>query len=198
MAQIDEQELAVARLYAEAMRRLAPAGAERSMLGELEELLDLLDRRPEIERMFTSPLVDTDSRRQTLERAFRGQVSDLLLDSLQVMNQKGRLGLVRAFTAAYRQEIERAEGIVEVQVTSAVPLGEEQRRQVETAAGRMVGATARLAETVDPSLIGGMVIKAGDRKVDTSVSAEIEAVGARLMKRSSKELLSGKSYLSEE
>lgn len=193
----DVEELAVAELYADALRRLAPDDEEEGLLAELDGIAEMLDRNPEVEEAFRSPLVDAGRRRETLEKTLRGRVSDLLVDTLQVMNRKGRLGLVRALAEAFRREFERARGIVEVEVTTAVPLSDEMRRRTAEAAGRMVGATARLAETVEPSLLGGIVIRVGDRKIDSAVSTEISKIGNRLLERSSRELLSGKTYVIE-
>lgn len=193
----DEDELAIAQLYADALRRLAPDEAEEGLLAELDAVVEMLDGNPEIEEVFRSPLVDAERRRETLERALRGRASDLLVDTLQVMNRKGRLGLLRALAEAYRREYESARGIVEVEVTTAVPLSDELRRRTAEAAGRMVGATARLAETVEPELLGGIVIRVGDRKIDSAVATEISKIANRLLERSSRELLSGKTYVIE-
>ncbi|MDH3743877.1 MAG: ATP synthase F1 subunit delta [Acidobacteriota bacterium] len=195
---IDERELAVASLYAEALLGLATAqGAEDDVLLELEGVVELLDRDPDIERAVATPLVDSESRCQTLERSFRGRMSDLLVDTFQVMNRKGRLRLLRALAEAYRQGLEKAKGIVEVQVMTAVALSPENRKRTEEVAARVLEATPRLVETVDPELLGGMVIQVGDRKFDSSVSREISKLGERLFERTAQELLSGKTYFSD-
>ncbi len=195
---IDERELAVANLYAEAILGLAKAGGtEDELLGELEGTVELLDRDPDIELALATPLVDAESRRETIERAFRGRASDLLVDSFQVMNRKGRLVLLRALAEAYRKALEKAKGVVEVRVATAVPLSAENRRRTEELAARILDATPRLVEAVDPDLLGGMVVQVGDRKFDTSVSRELSTLGERLFERSSQELLSGKTYFSD-
>ena len=197
-AKIDERELAVAGLYAEALLGLATAqGIEGEVLAELDGVVELLDRDPDIEAAIATPLVDGESRRQTVERSFRGRASDLLVDTLQVMNRKGRLSLMRALAEAYRQGLEKAKGIVEVRVTTAVPLSPENRKRTEEIAARVLRATPRLVETVEPDLLGGMVIQVGDRKFDSSVSREISRLGERLFERTAQELLSGKSYFSD-
>ena len=57
--------------------------------------------------------------------------------------------------------------------------------------------TARLEESVEPSLIGGLVLQLADRKIDTSVSKEIRGLEHRLMERASQEIHSGKTYFEE-
>jgi F-type H+-transporting ATPase subunit delta len=189
--------MAVARLYAEATHGLAVVeDCEDAVLDELSVVVDLLDRQPEVEQMFASPLVDTEERSSILERVFRHRLSDLLVDSFQVMNRKHRLGLLRAFAKAYGRVFEESKGIVEVRVTTAIPLGEKQRLRAAESASRLVRGKARLVEAVDPSLLGGMVLQVGDTKFDTSVSRELATIGQRLYECSSRELLSGKSHVS--
>ena len=178
----DERELAVARVYAGVVLDLADgAGAGDSVLDELEGLKELLDRDANFERALASPLVDAEARRGMLEKTLRGQASDLLVNSLQVMNNKGRLGLLRALIEGYRREYEEKNGITEVDVTSAEALTAEQRARAEEVARKWTGGTVRLVEIVDPSILGGMVFRAGDRKLNRSVARELDIMKARLL-----------------
>lgn len=186
---IDERELAVARVYSGVVLGLADqAGAADDVLDELDGLKDLLDRDPDFERAMASPLVDAEARRDMVEKALRGQASDLVVNSLQVMNDKGRLGLLRAFIEGYRQDYEKANGITEVDVTTAEPLTSEQRERAERVASTWTGGSVRLVEIVDPSIIGGMVFRAGDRKLNRSVSRELDIMKARLFDRASQQI----------
>ncbi len=177
----DERELAVARLYAGATLELAEAaGASESVLEELALVGELLDRDPNIESALSSPLVDTEVRRELLETALRGRASDLVVNSLQVMNRKGRLGLLRAFIEGYRREFEAMRGITEVDVVIAEPLSTEQRARAQQVAEKWTGGQVRLVEIVDSEIIGGVIFKAGDRKLNRSVSRELDIMASRL------------------
>ena len=193
---IDEQTLAVAAVYADSLLELAEdQGVAETILEELAGLVEMLDANAGIEGFFISPLVDMEGRREALDRALGGRASDLLLNTLQVMNRKGRLGLVRALAEAYRRALEELRGEVEVQVTTAVPLGEEIRQRLAESTSGLTGRKARLIEQVDPALLGGMVITIGDRKIDTSVATELQKMHAKLLERASREIQSGRRYV---
>ena len=193
-----EQEIAIARVYAQAALSLAEAQREADeVLEELEGLSVEIDRNPAFSSFLVSPLVDTEERRQSLDRMFRGQMSDILLDTLQVMNNKGRSGLVRALVEAYEQEYEELRGQVRVQVKSAVPLSEGLRQQLERAVSSYTGKTAKLEESVEPWLLGGLVVQVADSRIDTSVVKEIRGLGQRLLERASHEIHSDTAYLEE-
>ena len=193
-----EQEIAIARVYAQAALSLAETqGQAESVLEEIEDLRILMDRDPAFDDFLGSPLVNTEERRASLDRMGRGQMSEILLDTLQVMNNKGRAGLVRALVEAYRQEYEELRGLVRVRVQSAIPLSDSLRGQLQNVVSSYTGKTAQLQETVEPSLIGGLVVQVADRRIDTSVVKEIRGLGQRLLERASQEIHSGRTYFEE-
>lgn len=184
----DETELAIARVYAGAILELAEdQGVADSLDRELEELEDLLRDQPRLAAFLASPVVDADERREALESMFRGRLSDLAVDSLQVMNRKGRIGLVPAVAHVYRHLLNERHGRVEVQVTTAVPLREEQREHLRRAVAEKLDKEPLLEEAVDEDLIGGVVFRIGDRKIDGSVATHLKSLSEALLARGSRE-----------
>lgn len=185
----DERELAIGRVYAAVVLGLASkAGTADAVLNELDEVKSVLDRSPQLEDALASPLVDAESRREIVEKAFRNRASDLVVNSLQVLNDKGRLSVLRAFIEGYRQEFEEKNGITEVDVTTAAKLSAEQRARAEEVASGWTGGSVRLVEIVDPEIIGGVVFRAGDRELNRSVSRELNAMKTRFLERASQHI----------
>ncbi len=186
----------VARIYAESLLALAvETGREDEVLEELDGLVAALDADPRLEEFLSSPLVNNPAKRQVLERALRGRASDLVVDALQVMRRKGRLGALRGLALGYRALWMVRKGRIEVRVASAVPLTETLRAELVRAAARRTGREPVLVETVKPSLLGGLVISIGDDKFDGSVATGVARLGESLLARASVELLSEKSYV---
>ena len=195
MAERDEQALAVAGVYARALLELAEGSGEADAVeAELLELAGLLETKPEIDAYLTSPVVDEEGRTAAIERAFRGRLSDLVVNTLQVMHDKGRLGLVGALAEAYRLENKAHHGEVDAEVKTAVPLSEPLRERIQIAASRLAGRKARLVEKVAPDLLGGLVLQIGDRKMDGSLARKIHEARAGLFERASEGLRGGKQY----
>jgi F-type H+-transporting ATPase subunit delta len=139
----------------------------------------------------TNPAIDGDERSTSIERMFRGRTHDLVVDTLQVMNRKGRIALVPAMAVAYRAAHDELAGRVEVRVTSAVPLSDDQRRRLASAIESGSGLTATLVESVDPGVVGGLVVVVGDRKADASVATKLRNLSEALRSRASRQLRSG-------
>lgn len=195
----NDRELSIAHVYSKAMLDLAEQqGDADSLLEELQGLVEYLDRNPELERFLASPLVEDEDRGKVLEKAFRGKTSDLLLDSLQVVNRKGRLSLLRGIVEGYRSEHRKLRGMVEARVRTAVPLSEALRERVRDAVARHTGHQPILIETVDPSVIGGIVIEVGDQKIDGSVAHKLRELGKVLETRASQEIVRSRSYVSQQ
>ena len=187
MSRINEKQVAIARIYSQSLLQLA-GGDAKSLLAELEDLIGLLDESPDLREFFASPLVDETVREGAIEKLFRGRASDTLVNSLQVLNRHDRLGFLDTIVELYRQQTQEQQGNVDVHVTSAVPLTDAVRGQLTDLAKRLYGRQPDLVEKVDPSLIGGLVVRVGDRKIDTSVRTQLKALRLQLADRAAREI----------
>jgi F-type H+-transporting ATPase subunit delta len=198
MATVDDRDLAHGRVYADAMFDLAEAGGQGdALLEELQQVVALADAEPNLGLFFGSPFVDEEARARVIETLFRGKASDLLVDSLQVINRNGRLGLLRAIVEAYRLEHRARRGLVDVVVRTAVPLSDRLRaRLVEVLTG-VIKTQPALIERVEPSLLGGMVVEVAGWKYDASVANRLQGLSEALQARASEETLRGTAYVAE-
>ena len=195
MATVNERSLGVARLYARAMLTVADEqGAAHTLADELGDLVAHAHRDEAFGRFLASPVLERGRRRESLERMLRGRASDLLVDSLQVINQKNRLAILDQILAAYHAAHRELLGQVEVYVSTAVPLSDEQRTDIRGRATRYTGKEVLLVERVDADLLGGVIVQIGDQKVDMSVRRDLELLASRFAARLSKEMLGGRRF----
>ena len=192
MANVDSREAGVAGVYARAMLDLAAAqGQEDELLAEMHDLARTVEDDAELATFLASPLVSSEARAEVLEKVFRRRASDLLVDSLEVINRKGRLGLLPAIAAAYRDEYRELRGLVDVRVTTAVALNEAQRTSLSGAIAGFTGKQPQLIERVDPSILGGLVVEVAGEKVDSSLATRLHDVGTALAQRAAQEMHGG-------
>lgn len=196
MPTFDDEEFAIAKVYSTAMLDLAYQAGEADSLGkELADLAALIDRDEDLAAYLTSPTVEVDARRSTIEKAFRGRAGDLLVDSLQVLNRNRRLGLLCAVAETFRLADEERRGRVEVHVRTAVPLSKRLRARLAEVFSKRTGRETDLVESVDESLIGGVVVQVGDEKFDTSVTRRLATMCEGLLDRASREIHGDKEYV---
>ena len=182
----------IAKVYADALFDLAKAAGTIDKIGaELQELASFQVQEPQFAEFLSSQVIDDDERERSLERMFRGRVDDTLLDTLQVMNQHGRIGLLPQLLRAFVLRIEEDRGQVEVQAISAVELSGVEQADVQTLAAQLTGRQPLMDYRIDPSIIGGLVLEVGGYRYDDSVRHNLDALRRRMLERSSRGLKIG-------
>ena len=185
----------VAEVYAQALLALAAqAGNENEVLEDLEGLTSFIRADADMAHFMSSPSVDADARQVTLEKLLGGKVSDLVLNTLGVLNAKGRAGIVPSVCNRYRLALEAHRGQLEVAVTSATALNDAQRRELTRVLESRTGKKVILQEDVDASLIGGLVVRVGDEKIDGSVASRLARIRSRMLDRASREIHADREY----
>jgi F-type H+-transporting ATPase subunit delta len=193
MAKVNEKEVAVARVYSQALFDVASGrGTTAEVLEELAGLGKLATEDRHFADFLSSPMIDAKDRRAAIDKMFRGRLSDVVVDGLQVVNRKGRLYLLPAIAEQFRQLLRDRDQRVDVLVWTAVPLSEALRAEIRKVVGSFTGRHPDLHEKVDPNLIGGLVLEFGDRKVDGSVLFEISKYRQRFADRAAREIFRGR------
>lgn len=195
MARYSDKELAIARVYAAAMIQQAQKLGEVDVLHrELQDLAGRLDEDELLRAIMTTPTVDAGKRTAMIERMFRTRYSDVFVDSLQVLNRKGRLDVIAAVCEAFREARDDLQGRIQILVRSAAPISEQSRDRILSILERVTGKSTEMIETVDPAILGGLVIQVSDRKLDTSVLRKLAILRQQLLERASREIHGGRPY----
>ena len=196
MRGVTDEQLPLAKVYADAMIQLAESQGETEVLAEeLDDFAMRVNENAELESFLASPTIDRETREAAIEKIFRGKYSDLFVDAIQVLNSKGRSSLVRAVAEAYALVREERLGRTRVFVRSAVPLTEELRIGLKGAARSYTGKEAELIETVDASLIGGLVVQVGDEQFDGSVRTRLSRMGMALRECAAREVFGDRVHV---
>jgi F-type H+-transporting ATPase subunit delta len=168
------------RMYA---RALFEAAKEKGRLAEVrEELGDFvaaIDAVPELDSMLRNPQLDPRAKAQALEDVLGG--ADVLLRNFLLLTvEKNRAGQLREIHREFERLMAAEERRLTVEVTTAYELSDDEAKQIvgqiEQASGRPVDAT----RSVDPDLIGGIILQAGSLRVDASVRSRLERLRREL------------------
>ncbi len=124
--------------------------------------------------MLKSPVIKSDTKDKVLGRVFGGQIGHTTERFITILVRKGREGILPEIAEGFQNVYRKEHDILVAEVMSAVPLTAESRSQVKKMAEeRHPGKSIVLKESVDASLIGGVVIRIGDDQIDASVSRRL-------------------------
>lgn len=172
----------LARVYAEALMGAAAEANQIDAVGdELDALVGSLADAPNLEAYLVSPAVSRKLKTAALTGAMAERASPLVRNFVGVLDKNGRLGTLRGVAAAYRRMRDQKSGRVRVSVTSAVPLTASQTENLTRTLAARLNQTPVLSTTVNPELLGGLVVRVGDQVFDTSVRTRLQTLRTQLM-----------------
>lgn len=149
---------------------------------DLGDFVEAERQVPELGELLRNPQLDKRAKTAAVD-AVAGEADPLVLNLLRLLVEKNRAGEVAQVAEEFERMAAVEEGELSVELTTAYELSEEEARaivgQIEQRSGRKVEAT----RTVDPELIGGMVLQVGSRRVDASIRGRIEQLGRDLRTR---------------
>src|SRR5687767_15067068 len=142
----------VATTYARALLDLAGAEKADEVRRELADVTQMLDAEPAFAEIVADPGVSEQRRGELVERVFGdGRVSPLMRNFLRVLNAKGRLNMLPEIRAVYERLRDEQLGNVDVEVTVARPLSDDQLETVRRRVGTALGRNAVVRQNVDDS-----------------------------------------------
>ncbi len=162
-------------VYAKALIGAAEkAGTTDAVLEQLDSLVtDVLDVLPQFEATLNSPRVPFDSKERLLDQAFRHQMAPQLFNFVKVLARRGRFNCVRAVRRAARKIYNELRGRLEVHLTTAEPIDRATHELVLAKLKGSLGSEIDLKTSVNPDVLGGLVIRVGDTVYDGSLANQL-------------------------
>ena len=171
----------VSKVYGDA---LFEAAMERDMLSpvyeEVQSLQTILMENADLVQFLNHPQIIKEEKLKVVENIFKGRVSDDLMGFLETVIEKGRQKELPKILDYF---VNRVKEYKKITVTSAVELSVEQKAHTEA---KLLETTAfvslEVTYSVDPAILGGLVIRIGDRVVDSSIRTRLGEIRRDLMK----------------
>jgi F-type H+-transporting ATPase subunit delta len=166
----------LAERYAAALFELADERrALDDVAGDLRELRAMLAESGDLMRLVRSPVLSRADQGKAIEAlAERAGLSKLTCDFLAIVARNRRLFAVPAMIEAYLEKLAERRGEVTAEVTAAQALSEAQQNSLIDQLRSVVGSRVAIDVRVDPSLLGGMIVKIGSRMVDGSLKGQLQ------------------------
>ena len=156
--------------YAKALLDLSEEkGHSAAVASDMSALREMLSSSRELQVFLASPVVKPHQKKKVLAEVLSG-LSELSRKFVDLVVEHGREANLSAIAASYMDAYRRRQGTVSATVASAVALTPEQRAHIESAIMASGAKAVELREEVNPELIGGLVVRVGDKQIDTSIA----------------------------
>jgi F-type H+-transporting ATPase subunit delta len=166
----------VAGRYASALFDLANETSKTSDVeGDLVKFQELLDESPDLLRVVRSPVVGSGDQSRAIAAILnRVGIGGLTANFLKLVTANRRLFVIQDIIKVYRALSAKARGEITAEVTSAFALNDGQVTALKETLKASVGKDVTLQQRVDPSLLGGLVVKVGSRMIDSSLKTKLQ------------------------
>jgi F-type H+-transporting ATPase subunit delta len=169
-----------ARRYAEAAFQIADRDSTlEGWLKDLETAAAALGEG-DAARLLANPAIPYDDRAEIVAQVLGKRVSEKARNLVLLLVRRGRSELLPRVATEYRRLYDRREGIVEATVISATELGEDELAAIRSRIGELTSGKVEMTTSVDPSILGGVIIQLGDQLIDGSVRGRLERLRNQL------------------
>ena len=152
------------------------------VLEQLVELASALEDMPEFEAFLANPQLDPGAKASVLDEITTG-ADPVVRNFVRLVASKGRAGQLRPIAEEFEAIVDREQGRVKVELTTAYELDDDEAAAIVDKIEKSSGRTVEATRSVDPDLIGGMILQAGSLRVDASVRGRLERLRRELVTR---------------
>lgn len=172
----------IAEPYAQALMSIAQQNDLTEQFGNTcRDLENLMDESDEFAEFVANPVVNSEDKKAVLRQVMGDEANPYFVNFLMLLIDKRRIVFLKDIVAQFSALIRKLNNVVLAEVTSATELNDEQKQAlVERVKGMTEASDVELKITVDPQLIGGVIIKVGSKIIDASIKGQLRRIGMSL------------------
>lgn len=149
--------------------------------GDMVKVYSVLNATPELQELFSSPVIFPSMKSGIVEKIFKGKVSLVTLRFLTFLVEKKREAFLKNILISYFSIYRKSAGIVKVEFTSAVVMEEEERKSIIINLKKLLVGTVEMDFTTKPELIGGFTLALNDIMLDASIATKLKRLKNRIL-----------------
>jgi len=173
------------RTYARALFEAAQdEGRLEPVQEQLADFVATVDQVEELRAVLESPELDSRAKAGLLDQVL-GDADELVRNFVRLVAEKGRAGELHEITREFEALVAQEQGILDVELTTAVELSQQEFDDLVSRVGQASGRKVRASRAVDPSLVGGLVLQIGSRRLDASIRGRLDRLRQELTTRRS-------------
>lgn len=171
----------VAKRYASALFEVAfEEKIHEKVKDELSFIVDCLKIEPQFSSLLKSPLITADEKKDIISNIFQGKITTEVFNFIRILIDKGREEYIEAIVKEYKMLVDALKNKVDAVAITAVPMTKEDLLKLQANLSASSGKNIELKNQVDPSVIGGVLVKIGDQIIDGTVKSRLANIREQL------------------
>ena len=171
----------VASRYAEALFQVGDeTDSTDKLYGELKAVVDIVKENKDFSNILRSPLVSKEEKKDLITKVFEGKLSQNMINFLKILADKDRLALLADIEKDFKVLLNEKNNILEGIVITAVPMKEEEVKELQTKLSAKYNKTVVLENEVDKSVLGGVLVRLGNEEIDGTVKNRLDKMKEQL------------------
>lgn len=169
-----------AKRYAKALLELSHSELFADKIYEdIKFILDTMEQSVELKGFLASPVVSVEDKKDVLQKIFNGKIDDSVLNFLLLLNENSRLEILEDIELSFKELLDEERNILNVAVTSAIELNEEQKNILKTKLENKFNKAVNSSYDINTDILGGLILKINDTVIDLSIKKRIENLAKR-------------------
>lgn len=165
----------VSRTYSEALFEVALEEDKVDLfLDEISFVIETFKSYPDFFELFKTPLVRVDEKKKVMGEVFGDKLSKEMNNFLKIVIDKRRGHFIDQIKFEYEKLLNKHKGIVSAVAITAVPLNDEDKTTLKEKLATLTGKEVQLSNDIDESVIGGVLVKIGDKVIDGTIKGRLE------------------------
>lgn len=160
----------VGKRYAEALYEVAlELDKLEDFKEEIKAISQVLETEPQLKTIFEHPKLSKEEKKDIVNSIFKGRVSQEILNLCYIVIDKGREAYLTQISEEYIRLSNEKQGIVEAKAITAVPMDDKEMKKLEKQLSKKLDKKVLLSNEIDSTIIGGVLVKIGDKIIDSSI-----------------------------
>lgn len=181
-AEENENKL-VSERYAQALLELVSDNlSKEDILKELLDIAESVKGSGDLNKVMTSPVISNDEKKNVISKLFENTTNKVILNFLKLLVDKNRFSMLESITKEYKNEINRLNNLLSINVTSAIDLTEDEKSAIKDKLSNILNKNIELEWATNPDIIAGLVFEVGDNIIDNSLRHKLQDLSRNIMK----------------
>ena len=182
----DTDKASLGDVYAKALLGVGKSSGEsEKLVDELSAVAKVVRKLPKLQTTLESPQIAADAKQAILQKAFGGKLSKDMVNFLKIVANKGRFDCLSQISSSATRLYDEMSGNVMAEIVTAEKIEKSVAKDIASQLEKELGKKVTVKTSVDPKIIGGMVIRIGDTVHDGSVVNQLEQVRTKAVNRAS-------------